>query len=617
MFNEQTINLKPTKFLLLISFFVFFVKWFCELYFNNEFDLLTNFIFDIKDHQYFPLVHNLSNIILNPTYDLNLEGSNFLAFPIYSILFHSILFKLFNIYGFIILEFIIIFTFFYIFFKILNKIGFNSYLSILVSLLILISNNLIDLINFINIPYLQAVKEFYNLRIPRPSISHLYLFLFFNLLISMNRSTKIDIKNLTLIGALFAFMWGSFYYNLAISIIIFLFYYLYLNKNSEKKIYIFLKDGLIILLSFIFFSIPILFLLINTEPDYLTRVGLIDLNYEKKLILLEHFINKIFSLSFILTFIVINLLYFYLKIKTSYKLNIINLLYFIFISSFLAPLFFIIISPTISEIYHFANMLVSISFFIFFIFLCLVANSLFYKSNFFSKKLPIFFIFTLLIFFAYDSYLKAKNNSVLNEKIHFSKLIKQINKLKINKNTEILTFDGKVQTYLILDNYRNLTFVDGIYSSISDEIMENKIINIFKFLKLDEERFFEFIKNKKTGWRYINNSIGKTFYMKYQANKLTTFNESRDFEDNELKFISKSSPLHSQQLIIPKFEINRMMNKFSNFKTQKEIEPKIIIINNNDIYTKNIEIDDSIFCKMSINKIYSIYINEAINNNCS
>ena len=73
-----------------------------------------------------------------------------------------------------------------------------------------------------------------------------------------------------------------------------------------------------------------------------------------------------------------------------------------------------------------------------------------------------------------------------------------------------------------------------------------------------------FIKNEKNGWRFINNNIGKTFYMKYQANKLQTFDNSKDFLLEELKYISKSSPLNSQQLIIPKYEVERLLNKFIN-----------------------------------------------------
>ena len=35
----------------------------------------------------------------------------------------------------------------------------------------------------------------------------------------------------------------------------------------------------------------------------------------------------------------------------------------------------------------------------------------------------------------------------------------------------------------------------------------------------------------------VNNNIGKTFYMKYQANRLITYKNSMDFSDEEIKYI--------------------------------------------------------------------------------
>ena len=145
-----------------------------------------------------------------------------------------------------------------------------------------------------------------------------------------------------------------------------------------------------------------------------------------------------------------------------------------------------------------------------------------------------------------------------------------------------------MQTYLILNNFKNLINVIGVNTSLDDETMENKIINIFKFLNLTVVEFNNFIKNEKHGWRFINKHIGETFLMKYQANKLTTYRNSKDFTSVELKYIAKSSPLHSQQIIIPTFEIERLTNKFINFSKKEDLNPDLIIININDIITQNI-----------------------------
>ena len=80
-----------------VSVLLFTIKWFFFFNSKSEIDLLTMFIFDIKDWQYFTYIYNLSNLNFNPTYDPNLTELKFISFPIYSIIYHSIFFKIFNI----------------------------------------------------------------------------------------------------------------------------------------------------------------------------------------------------------------------------------------------------------------------------------------------------------------------------------------------------------------------------------------------------------------------------------------------------------------------------------------------------------------------------------------
>jgi len=203
-----------------------------------------------------------------------------------------------------------------------------------------------------------------------------------------------------------------------------------------------------------------------------------------------------------------------------------------------------------------------------------------------------------------------------SDKINFDQLITEVKKINLNKNTEILTFDAMLQTHLILNDYKNLTNTYAIITSLTDEMIEDKLIEIFKFFNLNKIDFYNFIKNEKSGWRFVNNNIGETFYFKYQANNLTTYKNSMDFTPEELKYILKSSPLHTQQLIIPKFEIKRLIDKFVNFERNKKINPNLIIINSKDIFTKNLRIDNKLYCSKKINKDYVIYFIKKTNLNC-
>ena len=472
--------------------------------------------------------------------------------------------------------------------------------------------NIIDYFELYKIQYVGAIKELYNLRIPRPSITHLYLFSFLLLLINNKKNTEFKYHQLILSGTVFAFMWGSYYYNLVTSGITFILYYFYITFKSEQKIQKYIKDFFTVIISFIIFSIPIILILLNAEPDYLVRVGLTDLDYMKKKILLEHFIKMLLTAKFIILFVIITLLYFFLKNKKTYKVEGLNLLYLFFISSFLGPLIFIIISPTISEPYNFTNMIVSLTFFVLFIYLFLLLNNIFSRIKFFFKISILF----LLFFYAVSNYSIAKQKNSKFEVKYFNELIKEIKKINLKKNDSVLTFDDRVQTYFILDGYKNLVNVSGIYIPITDIMMEDRIINIFKFLNLNNLNFHNFIKNEKRGWRFMNTNIAKTFYTKYQANNLTTYKNSKDFSADELKFISKSSPLNSQQLIIPDFEIKRLNDKFINISKNISLNPDLIILNFNDTFVKDITLDPNLYCSKVINKTYMIYFSKKNDPNC-
>ena len=604
------------KNIIYLSLFLVSLKWLFIWYLNINSNVVSAIINNIQDWQYFTLIYNLSEFNFSPVYDDDLKGSNYLTFPIYSILFHSIAFKFFNIYGFILIEFLAIFIFFYLIHIIFNEIGLNFNQSIFFGLLIICLPYVIQFLNLHQVQYLPAIKELYNSRIPRPLISNLYLFFFIYLLLTIKNYDQFDNKKIAIVGSLFAFMWGSFYINFIISGLILIFYYFLIFEKKKNFIKVIFKDAFLLFIFFSIFSIPIVYLVfINGEPDYARRVGLISLDLEKKEILLKHFISKLINIKFLLIFTLITIFFYNLKKKKNYNQLNIKLLYIVFLSSFLSPLIFTILSPKISEIYHFPNMTVSLSFFILGIYIFLTLNLLEYYLTFQKIIINILIVF-FISFYSYSTFIEIKKNSMKISSLHAVELINFITNNYFDKKKSILTFDGKVQSSLILNNFKNLIIVDGINTSHNDEIIENKIIDVFHYFKLNQKDFNEFIQNKKTSWRYINTFIGKTFYMKYQANSLTTYKNSIDFSNEEMKFILKSSPLYSQQLIIPQFEINRLNEKFLNNKSQNKLNPQIIILNNNDFFSKRIKINKNLFCHKIINKTYEIYYNKSLNKEC-
>jgi len=98
-----------------ISLLIFTIKWFFFFYGDLKLDLITKIVFDLKDWQYFTFIYSASELNFNPSFNLDLLYLKILPFPVYSILFHAIFFSIFDIYGFILIEFFIILFFFYLF----------------------------------------------------------------------------------------------------------------------------------------------------------------------------------------------------------------------------------------------------------------------------------------------------------------------------------------------------------------------------------------------------------------------------------------------------------------------------------------------------------------------
>ena len=116
-----------------------------------------------------------------------------------------------------------------------------------------------------------------------------------------------------------------------------------------------------------------------------------------------------------------------------------------------------------------------------------------------------------------------------------------------------------------------------------------------------------FLRNKKEGWRYLNRNVVNFFMYKYQANSLTTFNNSKNFDAEVAKFIFASSPLYTQQIAIPNEEFIRLEKKFNKTRLQNFNKPEIIVLEKLRPITKNIVIKKNNYCKLYDGNIYILY----------
>ena len=188
------INNNNYFFLFLLAISIIFPKWILSaIVFDNS--ILVDTIFNIGDIQYFPIIINFSDFTFNPSYIENINENKILPFPTYGILVHSLFYKIFKIYSFLILEFVFQFIFLVIFFKIIEKIFINLSYSFYFCTLIFLIVSLLEISLFYeNNRYLNFIYNNLNgnlgLRLPRPLFTGIIFFYFFIFYIRIKKKLK-------------------------------------------------------------------------------------------------------------------------------------------------------------------------------------------------------------------------------------------------------------------------------------------------------------------------------------------------------------------------------------------------------------------------------------------
>ena len=605
--------------LIFCSFLLFVGKWiFSYYFFDNQIGIRVILENPSDGYFYFPYIKYLSSLDFNISFDPNIKNLKNISIPLYGILVHTVFFKLFGNYSFIILEFFCIFTFLIIFYSIFRKFNFSKLTSLTLVIFLFITPSLFDFLGLNSIPYLSKVSNLYNLRFQNPLVVSLFFYIFILFLIKLNDEEIYEFKNFVFIGSILAFSFTSFYYHFVIEVISIFLFIIY-KKNFKIK-YIFFnktKYYLISLLVFLILSFPFLLNLYGVEPNYSERLCLVDLTWPRKIILLNHLFNGVIKVQFILIFFLISFLtYFTNKKKLAhYQLN--NIFYIIFLSSIFAPFLFIFASPKTCLVYHFNNIIFQVAFLcLLFLFLNLWKSYL--KMHSFSKNLnkgtSFGFVILFIVFYNFTVFQNQKYNyekeDYRNYRNSLNLVIKQIKKLKNENqnNLSVLTLDPRLMVWSVMNDIEDIRLISGQIVPKTQDMIENDLISAFKFMNKNEDDFIKFFENKKTSWRYQNVNSQLFFWFRYSANSLKTYNDSKDFNKSTLNFILKTSPLHAQSFAIPKNEFRRLKLKFINFKDVEYKKPDIIYINNNDFSLDDFNSTSIDYCKYILFEKFTFYI---------
>lgn len=604
-------------YILIISCLISIPKWIFQFQILHE-DIYIKTILDFQDSLYFPLIKTFSELNLNPSYN-EVGDLKLLSYPFFGLIINSIFYKFFGIYSFYLLEIVCIFIFLSIFYNIFISINSKSKVSILFSVLLFLSIYVFrDLFNLLNFDLLNNIsisyQNLYSLRLPRPIISNLFLFAYFFYIYKFYIENTFNKKYFIYLNLISALTLHNFFYYFIFQIIFISLVYIYKFRKNAINIFInnlkiFAVSFLIIIFSFTIYQTQI----VLSEPDYMQRIGVINIDTKQKIILLKYFFNFIFKIEFLLLFLILTIINF------KYDKIILQISYLFFLSTIISTLLFIIISSRGVDYYHFYSWIISSGFLMLFFTVAVFFNDkVFFKFN--EKKNLIIIIILLSISYINYSMINEKKNSNKNNiksKIELNKLVNFFESMKyeFKKDYEILNLNEKFGIWLILNEFSNFTIVpNSFWTSKTNKAIDKELISIFKFLNLDVNYFLEFISNQERGYRYKNIYVQRLYDRVYLANSLKTFDKNNNYTNNELEFIGRSSPLISHQLIIPKNEFVRFKNDYIN--NLDVINPEIIVFDANVSAFKKASISDSFYCQIYSSNEFKVYIQKKIFNKC-
>jgi len=608
MYQQKNINF----YILFISILPLLFKWIISFYFFG-FNIGPITLFNLNDIQYFPIIYSISDFNISPSYIENIKTDNLIGFPLIVLLIHSLFYKIFNIYGLIILEFIFQIVFIFILYKFLEKIFNDKNKSFYFLILISIFLSGLGLMyyytdgNYIYSNLFQILEQNFGTRFPRPLITGPIIFTFFILAFDFKKEILETPKftYLLYLSFLLGLLFNSFFYYF-INFLIILLIIFFINAN---KIKIFTKKFLCRLtfftVSLFVILLPFIFQLAYSEPNYSQRMGSLIIDLNEKIIVFKYFFYKLFNNILSILLLITSIFFFIMDLILKNKNKNKNLIFLFILSSILSFIAFLFFSPKIVSIYHFLDILkfsliLYLSLQVYDYFYELVSKLKIYKNKFSFYLLVLIFIFTSL-FLNYYSNLESKQfkeDVILVDKF----LIK--NKI-IDTEYKIFTNDLYIMNLWLQKNNSNLILSDGFINSLKNSDIEFNFINTFKILGFDEKSFSEFLNLGKASIR--NPFFLNLFVYLYQANSLYTFSEIENYPENVRNVIVNESPFRAQNQILPEDEKKRFLNLFNNHSINYSLKPDHIIINKNNlpnefkIYNSNYKI------KLST-KNYEIYV---------
>jgi len=317
--------LKTNKTIIIfLSFSLVLPKWLLSYYYFADEDISFRIIQEIQDIYYLPLIHNISDFVLNPIYSNTIEKNDLVfAFPILNFAILSFFYKILGSYSFIFFEFLFVFLFILIFYKIFIHLKFEKLVSVLISIILFTSPIVLFYLNFLEFEFINLIKmnfeTFYSLRFPRPIMTNLLLFSFFLIAIKIYHREKFNFKLFISLGIISGLTLHSFYFFFIFqNFLLFLIIIFKFKKNLINHLLKNFKMYLAYLILLIFSVILFLTNLSYSDLDYYERLGVVNIDMENRKILLSYFFDFISNKLFLLLLFLNLLTFFFNKNKNNF-----------------------------------------------------------------------------------------------------------------------------------------------------------------------------------------------------------------------------------------------------------------------------------------------------------
>ena len=594
--------IKKNYILFLIPLVLFLSKWTLSfIIFPDDF-LITKILVDTPDSQYYPIITSLANFDFSPSYHDNIDTENLLTFPYGPIILHALFYKIFGSISIILSEFIFILLFFIVIFKIFKHIGFSFSSAIFSALLILFIPTLFDLLSSFSITYIAELKTattyIFSTRFPRPQVTSFYYlaFIYLSLRFADNIESNSNKKYAIYFAIILGLIVNSFFY---FFIYCLLSLFILLTRTYKKKFFLYIKLKINFLLTFVgfffIFLIPFFLQIYLGEEDHSARMGLINIDLTDKIYLNKFFFKSILRLEPILIFITSILLTFIVlkKFNKEKLFNKICIFFYLYIAAIITPFLFIIFSPKVVAIYHFADYILVNG--LLYIIISLTSIFYFYFKKFKEFKflknnnyIKILLFLIVLILFSLQNYNILKAVNVSKNWNKYREPLNKFNQILVDNNitdskVNFFTNDYIFANAWIFNNNSNLIISDGFTNAIKDENIIKNLIKGLKLMGVNNSEFREIINFKGKTHHGRNPLTTHLFNYKYQANKFRKYSNEDQYTESQNDLIKRISPLRVMINIVPIDEKKLLFRKFDLEKNFKNVYGNFIAVINTDL----------------------------------